>query len=64
METPSSVRWLNVIERKKERDMETELKNLRPVELWILLILKAGGGEVCCKTKIMKILSCWRESTA
>jgi uncharacterized protein YwgA len=56
METPSSVRWLNVIKRKKERDMETELKNLRPVELWILLILKAGGGEVCCKTKIMKIL--------
>jgi uncharacterized protein YwgA len=26
------------------------------VELWILLILKAAGGEVCCKTKIMKIL--------
>ena len=57
METPSSVRWLNDIKRKKERDMETELKNLKPVELWILLILKAGGGEVCCKTKIMKILS-------
>jgi uncharacterized protein YwgA len=26
------------------------------VELWILLILKAAGGEVCCKTKIVKIL--------
>ena len=50
------MRWLNVIKRKKDRDMETEMKNLRPVELWILLILKAGGGEVCCKAKIMKIL--------
>jgi uncharacterized protein YwgA len=53
------VRWLNVInviKGKKDRDMETEMKNLRPVELWILLILKAAGGEVCCKTKIMKIL--------
>jgi uncharacterized protein YwgA len=48
------VRWLNVIKRKKDRDM-AEIKKLRPVELWILLILKAGG-EVCCKTKIMKIL--------
>ena len=48
--------WLNVIKRKKDRDMETETKKLRPVELWILLILKAAGGEVCCKTKIMKIL--------
>ncbi len=48
--------WLNVIKRKKERNMETEIKKLRPVELWILLILKAAGGEVCCKTKIMKIL--------
>jgi len=48
--------WLNVIKRKKEKDMETEIKKLRPVELWILLILKAAGGEVCCKTKIMKIL--------
>ncbi len=26
------------------------------MELWILLILKAAGGKVCCKTKIMKIL--------
>jgi len=50
------VRWLNVIKRKKDRDMETEIKKLKPVELWILLILKAAGGEVCCKTKIMKIL--------
>lgn len=56
IEALSAVRWLNVIKRKKDRDMETEMKNLRPVELWILLILKAAGGEVCCKTKIMKIL--------
>jgi hypothetical protein len=50
------VRRLIVIKGKKDRDMKTEIKKLRPVELWILLILKAGGGEVCCKTKIMKIL--------
>jgi len=53
------VRWLNVInviKREKDRNMETEIKKLKPVELWILLILKAAGGEVCCKTKIMKIL--------
>jgi uncharacterized protein YwgA len=50
------VRWLIVIKGKKDRDVEIEIKKLRPVELWILLILKAAGGEVCCKTKIMKIL--------
>ena len=54
------MRRLNVIKGKKDRDMKTEIKKeikkLRPVELWILLILKAAGGEVCCKTKIMKIL--------
>jgi uncharacterized protein YwgA len=54
------VRWLNVIKGKKDRDMTTdikkEIKKLRPVELWILLILKAAGSEVCCKAKIMKIL--------
>jgi len=49
------VKWLKVIKRKKDRDVETETEKLRPVELWILLILKAGG-EVCSKTKIMKIL--------
>jgi uncharacterized protein YwgA len=37
-------------------EIKKEIKKLRPVELWILLILKAAGGEVCCKTKIMKIL--------
>ncbi|NAZ33494.1 MAG: hypothetical protein GU356_04310 [Pyrobaculum sp.] len=56
IEALSAVRWLNVIKRKKDRDMETEIKKLKPVELWILLVLKAAGGEVCCKTKIMKIL--------
>ena len=56
IEALGAVRWLNVIKRKKDRDMETEIKKLKPVELWILLILKAAGGEVCCKTKIMKIL--------
>ena len=31
-------------------------KGLRPAELWILLVLRAAGGEVCCKTKMMNII--------
>ncbi len=30
-------------------------EGLRPAELWILLVLKAAGGEVCCK-KVMNII--------
>jgi hypothetical protein len=31
-------------------------EGLRPAELWILLVLKAAGGEVCCRTKVMNII--------
>jgi len=49
---------LNILKvKKKKEDMGFEmLMRLKPVEMWILLLLRLAGGELCCKTKIMKLL--------
>jgi predicted transcriptional regulator len=43
-------------ERRKEGVGFEALMRLRPVEMWILILLRLAGGELCCKAKIMKLL--------
>jgi hypothetical protein len=51
------VRILNIKARRKKEDVGFEmLMRLKPVEVWMLLLLRLARGELCCKAKMMELL--------